>query len=87
MFGVIIGVDLLDRLLSFDPRLRPTAEEALGRLLQSNLRYIYFCLYNNCNLAHPFFGDLHDPMEEPTTERLVDEHEDANYTIQKWKCK
>ncbi len=33
VFGVIIGVDLLDRLLSFDPRLRPTAEEAIGRLL------------------------------------------------------
>jgi len=27
------GVDLLDRLLSFDHRLRPTAEEALGKLL------------------------------------------------------
>jgi hypothetical protein len=26
------GVDLLDRLLSFDPRLRPTAEQALGKL-------------------------------------------------------
>ncbi len=32
VFGVIIGVDLLDRLLSFDARLRPTAEEAIGRL-------------------------------------------------------
>ena len=26
-----IGVDLLDRLLSFDPRARPTAAEALGK--------------------------------------------------------
>jgi hypothetical protein len=29
---LIIGIDLLDRLLSFDHRVRPTAEEALGKL-------------------------------------------------------
>jgi hypothetical protein len=31
---LIIGVDLLERLLSFDDRKRPTAAEALGDLLQ-----------------------------------------------------
>ena len=46
-----------------------------------------FCLYDNCNLAHPFFAILHEPTEEPTIERMVDEHDDANYSIEQWKCK
>jgi len=40
-----------------------------------------------CNIAHPFFATLHDPNEEPTLERMVDEHEDENYTVTKWKRK
>ncbi|CAF4752348.1 unnamed protein product [Rotaria sp. Silwood1] len=58
------GVDLLDRLLSFDHRLRPTAEQAL---------------------AHQFLKQYHSTIEEPTIEPLVDEHEDAQYTIEQWK--
>ena len=34
LFNLIVGVDLLDRLLSFDFRKRPTAAEALGELVQ-----------------------------------------------------
>jgi hypothetical protein len=30
---------------------------------------------------------FHDPMEEPTKETLVDEHRDAVYSIEEWKCK
>ncbi|CAF3472433.1 unnamed protein product [Rotaria socialis] len=58
------GVDLLDRLLSFDPRLRPTAEEAL---------------------AHPYLAEYHDPEDEPTTTRLVDNYQDADLSILEWK--
>ncbi|CAF4002793.1 unnamed protein product [Rotaria sp. Silwood2] len=58
------GIDLLDRLLSFDPRQRPTAEEAL---------------------SHPFLELYHDPMEEPTIEPMIDEHQDAEYTKEQWK--
>jgi hypothetical protein len=38
-------------------------------------------------LADPYFEHLHDPMEEPSSETLVDEHQDATYPIAKWKCK
>jgi len=58
------GIALLDRLLSFDHRIRPTAEEAL---------------------ADPYFENLHDPMEEPSAEPLIDEHQDAIYPTAKWK--
>ncbi|CAF1637042.1 unnamed protein product [Rotaria magnacalcarata] len=58
------GVDLLDRLLSFDPRLRPTAEEAL---------------------AHPYLTEYHDPEDEPTTTRMVDNYQDADLSISEWK--
>jgi hypothetical protein len=34
LLDFVIGVDLLDRFLSFDHRKRPTAAEALGKLLQ-----------------------------------------------------
>jgi hypothetical protein len=44
-----------------------------------------FFLYQNDILAHPFFESLHDPMEEPTIERMVDEHQDANHNIEMWK--
>ncbi|CAF1209575.1 unnamed protein product, partial [Adineta ricciae] len=58
------GIELLDRLLSFDHRIRPTAVEAL---------------------ADSYFEHLHDPMEEPSAETLVDEHQDAAYPIATWK--
>ncbi|CAF4442780.1 unnamed protein product, partial [Rotaria magnacalcarata] len=58
------GISLLDRLLSFDHRTRPTAQEAL---------------------SDSYFEHLHDPMEEPSAEVLVDEHQDATYPIAKWK--
>ncbi|CAF3515467.1 unnamed protein product [Rotaria sp. Silwood1] len=58
------GVDLLDRLLSFDPRQRPTAQEAL---------------------AHPFLKTYHSPEDEPTANPVVDEHQDAEYSVAKWK--
>jgi hypothetical protein len=40
LLHLIIGVDLLDRLLLFDHRIRPTAAEALGDLLQQILEFI-----------------------------------------------
>lgn len=58
------GINLLDRLLSFDHRTRPTAQEAL---------------------ADSYFESLHDPMEEPSAPPLVDEHQDAAYSTQRWK--
>ncbi|CAF1212391.1 unnamed protein product [Adineta ricciae] len=58
------GIELLDRLLAFDHRIRPTAVEAL---------------------ADSYFEHLHDPMEEPSAEILVDEHQDAAYPIATWK--
>ncbi|CAF3834972.1 unnamed protein product [Rotaria sp. Silwood1] len=65
IFGVSPeGLDLLDCLLTFDHRTRPTAEEAL---------------------AHPFLKPYHDSIEEPTTEPIVDEHQNGAYTIVKWK--
>ncbi|CAM4896127.1 unnamed protein product [Rotaria socialis] len=57
------GIDLLERLLSFDPRQRPTVEEAL---------------------AHPFLENLHDPMQEPTIDPMIDEHQDLDYTKEQW---
>ncbi|CAF1961517.1 unnamed protein product [Rotaria magnacalcarata] len=57
------GVDLLERLLSFDPRQRPTVEEAL---------------------AHPFLENFHDPMQEPTIDPMIDEHQDVDYTKEQW---
>lgn len=38
-----------------------------------------------CILAHPFFRDLHDVNDEPTGERMVDEHADATYSVARWK--
>ncbi|CAF1253317.1 unnamed protein product [Adineta steineri] len=58
------GIDLLDHLLTFDPRSRPTAEEAL---------------------AHPFLSDIREPIEEPSMEPVVDEHQDANQSTAQWK--
>jgi p38 MAP kinase len=58
------GVDLLDRLLSFDHRKRPTAVEAL---------------------AHPFFGDLRDPTDEPSIEPMIEQHHDVNHSMEMWK--
>jgi len=40
-----------------------------------------------CNIAHPFFATLHDVNDEPTAERMVDQHEAQNYTVKAWKCK
>ncbi len=39
-----------------------------------------------CNIAHPFFAKFHNPDDEPTAERMVDQHEDQNYTVTAWKC-
>ncbi|CAF0735458.1 unnamed protein product [Rotaria sp. Silwood1] len=58
------GVDLLEHLLSFDPRQRPTVEQAL---------------------SHRFLEFYHDPMDEPTIEPMIDEHEDAVYSKEQWK--
>ena len=38
-------------------------------------------------LADPYFERLHDLKDEPSAELLVDEHQDATYPTQKWKCK
>ncbi len=46
---------------------------------------VFFYLYENDILAHPFFGSLHDPMEEPTMERFEDKHQDATHSIAEWK--
>ena len=81
----ITGIDFLDRLLSFDPRIRPTAEQALGKLLLYN--HSIFFLHCVCYLAHPFLHPCHIPEKEPTIEPIVDEHQDAEYTIAQWKCK
>ncbi|CAF1568993.1 unnamed protein product, partial [Adineta steineri] len=59
-----LAIELLDRLLTFDPRKRPTAEEAL---------------------AHPFFSDWYDSMDEPSMEPVIDEHQDANHSTAQWK--
>ncbi len=75
------GIALLDRLLAFDHRTRPTAEQALCKI------FISLKFYWNLVLADPYFEHLHDPMEEPSSETLVDEHQDATYPIAKWKCK
>ncbi|UJR33746.1 hypothetical protein I4U23_021173 [Adineta vaga] len=60
------GVDLLRRLLSFDHRQRPSAEEAL---------------------AHPFLSEYHDPMDEPSRGQIIDEHQNAEYSVDEWKRK
>jgi hypothetical protein len=39
-----------------------------------------------CYLAHPFFQSYRDPDDEPTTQPVVDEHQDAVYTVNEWKC-
>jgi hypothetical protein len=36
LLNFLIGIDLLERLLSFDHRLRPTTEQALGKLSYLN---------------------------------------------------
>jgi hypothetical protein len=41
----------------------------------------------NFYLADEYFENLHDPMEEPSAEVLVDEHQDAAYPTAKWKSK
>ena len=41
------------------------------------------CFY----LADPFLAIYRDPMEEPTTELIIDEHQDATYEVPRWKCK
>ena len=81
-----IGVDLLDQLLSFDPRVRLSAAEALGKLSEWQFGNL-ICLHEIFNLEHPFFQGLHDPADEPTIERLIDEHQGAKHSIKEWKCK
>jgi hypothetical protein len=44
-------------------------------------------MYRICYLAHPFLRGYHDPLEEPTVAPVIDEHQDAEYRISKWKCK
>ena len=80
------GIALLDRLLSFDHRTRPSAEQALGTHL-SFLSLSLHLNFSSVRLADPYFESLHDPMEEPSAKPLVDEHQDATYSIQTWKCK
>lgn len=78
------GIALLDRLLSFDHRKRPNAVEALGK------DSLFHSSRNKCKsscLADPYFESLHDPMEEPSAEPLVDEHQDATYPTHQWKSK
>jgi hypothetical protein len=41
----------------------------------------------NFYLADEYFENLHDPMEEPSANILIDEHQDAAYPIATWKCK
>ena len=36
LYGLFVGIDLLARLLTFDYRKRPTAEQALGKRLEKN---------------------------------------------------
>ncbi|CAF0747898.1 unnamed protein product [Adineta ricciae] len=36
-------------------------------------------------LAHPFLADFHDPMDEPTLNPLVDEHQNARHNVENWK--
>jgi serine/threonine protein kinase len=76
------GIALLDRLLAFDHRTRPSAKEALCKYFRKFLFDLSFF-----TLADPYFENLHDPMEEPSAELLIDEHQDAVYTTAKWKCK
>jgi hypothetical protein len=45
LFYFIIGIDLLDHLLSFDYRIRPTAEEALGTILLEKHRLMLFSIF------------------------------------------
>jgi hypothetical protein len=78
------GIALLDRLLSFDHRTRPSAKEALCNYLCLSWKHFLLFLFY---LADVYFENLHDPMEEPSAELLVDEHQDATYTTAKWKCK
>lgn len=59
-----IGIDLLEKLLRFDYRERPTAEDAL---------------------AHAFLAKYHDPEYEPTAPPIVDIHEKAQYSAERWE--
>lgn len=59
-----IGIDLLEKLLHFDYRERPTAEEAL---------------------AHAFLAPYHDPEDEPTAPPIIDIHETAEYSVERWE--
>ncbi|CAF3402406.1 unnamed protein product [Rotaria sp. Silwood2] len=36
-------------------------------------------------LSHPFLKTFHDPMDEPTNEFLVDEHQAKIYSTAEWK--
>jgi hypothetical protein len=50
--------------------------------------FLNFLRFDCCFfLADPYFENLHDPMEEPSAEVLVDEHQDAAYPTAKWKSK
>lgn len=74
---------MIDRLLSFDHRIRPSAEEALCKYAHLSRR---ICLISVI-LADPYFESLHDPMEEPSAPPLADEHQDGTYSTSKWKGK
>lgn len=78
------GIALLDRLLSFDHRTRPTAIEALGKAIRASRDSNVTAA---CRLADSYFEHLHDPMEEPSSEPLIDEHQDATHPIATWKGK
>ena len=86
IYVIQLGVDLLDQLLTFDPRKRPTAAEAQGDLSNKSLNL--FCLNVNNILAHPYFADFHDPTDEPSIEPLIDkdQHKDVDHSIEMWKC-
>lgn len=38
-------------------------------------------------LAHKFFDQLHDPVDEPTTAPMTDIHQGEDYSLERWKCK
>ena len=56
---LFIGVDLLDHLLTANPRLRPTANEALSRKITMWINHRSICfLYLVYHLDHPFFEGI-----------------------------
>lgn len=48
---------------------------------------LFLSIYDLYNLAHPFVDRYHDPMDEPTTQPVFDEHDGQQYSVLKWKCK